>query len=70
MVNRLNKIQDTGRLSLETLSNWDKASHRCSYTLSIIVNPYTLVLRKQAMEENEDKNKYRIKITQGQGEGI
>lgn len=38
--------------------------------LCIIVNPYTLVWRKQAMEENEDKNKYRIKITQGQGEGV
>lgn len=33
MVNRLNKIQDTGRLSFETLSNWDKGCYRCSYTL-------------------------------------
>lgn len=55
MVNRLNKIQDMGRLSFETLSNCDKASHHCFYTLCLIVNPYTLVWRKQGMEENEDK---------------
>lgn len=66
MVNRLNKIQDTGRLSFEMLSDWDKARHRCSYTLSALLQTRTPWYGENSeMEENEDKNKYRIKITQG-----
>lgn len=53
MVNRLNEIQDTQRLSIETLSNRDNACR--SHTLCITVNPYTLVWRKKRDVGNQGK---------------
>lgn len=66
MVNRLNEIQDTQRLSFEALSNGDNACRCHPHTLCFAVNPYTLVWRKretQGISKNEDKNKYGIKTT-------